>query len=69
MTLVFMVLAVAACIGWTLHARTLHGTLHKAWAEIDALENHEQPREKSSTADFTRHDTADPVGVTINKYP
>jgi hypothetical protein len=42
MTLVFMVLAIAACIGWTLHARTLRLALHKARGEIDALENHEQ---------------------------
>lgn len=42
MTLVFMALSIAACIGWTLHARTLRRALHKAWTEIDALENREQ---------------------------
>lgn len=39
MTVAFMVLAIAACIGWTLNARMLRRALYKAWAEIDALEN------------------------------
>lgn len=38
MTLFALVLALAACIGWTAHARELRRALHNAWDEIDELE-------------------------------
>jgi hypothetical protein len=48
MTIFAIALAIAACIGWTAHTRVLRHVLHKAWAEIDALE---AERDEAATED------------------